>query len=61
MEYKIKITRVEICYVEADNYDEALDKARTGDCEHIAIVQNCYEDVEEDEEDGGAPLYMVLP
>ena len=58
MEYKIRITRVEICYVEADNYNEALDKARTGDCEHIRIVGNHYEDVEEDEEDGSLPLYM---
>lgn len=58
MEYKIKITRVEICYVEADNDVEALDKARAGDCEHIRVVSNHYEDVEEGEEDGSLPLYV---
>lgn len=58
MEYKIKITRVEKCYVKANNFDEALDKARMGDCECISLVSTFYEDVEEDDEDGSLPLYM---
>ena len=51
MEYVIQITRVEKCYVKADNYDEALDKARNGDCECIALVSTFYEDIEIEEGD----------
>lgn len=51
-EYKIKITRAEICYVFADNYDEALDKARMGDCECIRTVFTHYEDMEGEEDSG---------
>jgi hypothetical protein len=53
MRYVIKITRVEKCYVEADNYNEAIDKARFGDCDCIATVQVHYEDIEEGDEDSG--------
>ena len=53
MEYIIQITRVEKCYVQADNHDEALDKARMGDCECISLVSTFYEDVEEGDEDSG--------
>ena len=48
-DYAVKVTTVEVRYVKADNHDEALDKARLGDCEHVKLIGYYYEDVEVEE------------
>ncbi|MEE0969200.1 MAG: hypothetical protein U0M06_07530 [Clostridia bacterium] len=45
-DYAIKVTTTEVRFVKADNHDEALDKARLGDCVYTKLIGYSYEDVE---------------
>ena len=51
MTYIIRVERIENCYVEADNYEEAINKVLEGNSDKIVLISSYYSSIKDGEEE----------